>query len=123
MCGINNLGNQDSVESCVKDYEELVSRVQSVLNPGKTIVLSVMPVRESTVHQKGHQVNKDVASFNHELESLCKRHQAQFVDVTASVADESGTLAPALTVDGLHLNLQGYRRVAMVLSNVLSKVN
>src|SRR5262249_40444707 len=113
----------DSVESCAKDYEQLLSRVQSVLGPNKIIALSVMPVQESPIDQKSHQVNSQVMNFNRELESICKRHQAEFADVTAAVAGGNGALSPALTVDGLHLNLAGYRRIAAVLTNVLIKVN
>ena len=123
MCGINNLGSHDSVESCAKDYDELVQRVQSALKPNKILVLSVMPVEESSVDKKSHQVNSQVASFNHELESICKRHQAEFLDITSSVANESGALSPTFTLDGLHLNLAGYYRIAAALSNVLSEVN
>jgi lysophospholipase L1-like esterase len=123
MCGINNLGSHDSVESCGKDYEQLLLKTRSMLNPNKIIVLSVMPVRESAVDRKSHDVNGQVVNFNHELESICKRDQARFVDLGATMSDNCGGLAPMLTTDGLHPNFQGYRKIAAVLTNVLSEAN
>jgi lysophospholipase L1-like esterase len=123
MCGINNLGSHDSVESCASDYEQLLLKTRSMLNPNKIIVLSVMPVRESAVDRKSHDVNGQVVNFNHELEPICKREQAKFVDLTTTMSDKGGGLAPALTVDGLHPNSEGYRRIAAVLTNVLSRAN
>jgi lysophospholipase L1-like esterase len=123
MCGINNLGSHDSVESCTRDYEQLLLKTRSMLNPNKIIVLSVMPVREAAVDRNSHDVNAQVANFNHELDSICKREQAKFVDVCTAVSDKGGGLASALTTDGLHPNFQGYRRIAAVLTNVLSEAN
>ena len=123
MCGINNLGGHDSVESCARDYEQLLLRTRSMLNPKKIIVLSVMPVRETVVDRNSQDVNTQVANFNHELETICRRDQAQFVDLSAAVGDGKHGLTPALTSDGLHLNREGYRAIAAVLTNVLSIAN
>ena len=123
MCGINNLGNQDSVESCAGDYEQLILKVRSALNPKRIIVLSVMPVRESAVDRKSEEINRQVVSLNQELQTLCKQHQAEFLDVSAAVCDRGGGLSPGLTFDGVHLNMQGYQKVAAVLANALSEGN
>jgi len=123
MCGINNLGSHDSVESCAKDYEQLLLKVRDVLTPSRVIVLSVMPVQESAVDRNSQEVNRLVFSLNQELRTLCQRHQAEFVDLTAAVSDSGGELSSGFTFDGVHLNLQGYQRIAAVLANTLSGRN
>lgn len=123
MCGVNNLGNQDSFASCTANYEQLILNVQSTLKPGKIIVLSVMPVRESAVDRRSHELNGRISKFNNELASICARKQAEFVDVTKAVAAAGGGLSPELTFDGWHLNAEGYRKLADALAANLSGSN
>lgn len=123
MCGINNLGSHDSVESCAADYERLVVKVRTALNPNRIIVLSVMPVRESAVDRDSQEVNRRVCSLNQRLRTLCQRQQAEFVDVSTAVSGSGGELSPGLTFDGVHLNPQGYQKIAAVLANSLSEGN
>lgn len=120
MCGVNNLGANDSVESCVKDYGQLIDATKS-LRPRKIIVLSVMPVRESALDLASHKLNLKIYDFDRQLEKLCGQRQAEFMDVSAAVADKRGALSAGLTGDGLHLNREGYQKIAAVLAPVLAK--
>jgi len=120
MCGVNDLGRGESIASCVTNYERLILNVHSTVNPRKTIVLSVMPVRNSAVDGESRSLNGRIVEFNRELEAVCGRNRAQFVDITPEVAAPDGGLSPELTKDGLHLNPQGYRRLADILAGTLS---
>jgi lysophospholipase L1-like esterase len=122
MCGVNNLGADNPVESCVKDYGQLISASQS-LQPEKIIVLSVIPVRESALDAASRKLNLEISDFDRRLEILCAQRKAKFVDVSAAVADKRGALSPELTGDGLHLNRDGYRKIAAVLAPVLAETN
>jgi hypothetical protein len=120
MCGVNNLGHKDSVASCVTNYERLIVAVGQILSPGNLVIASVMPLRTSLLDRESLLLNRRISEFNHELEVLCIRNHVQFVDVTSTVAYGGAGLAPELTLDGLHLNLQGYRKLADVLATHLS---
>jgi len=120
MCGVNNLAREDSVAECATNYTRLISSVQTNLSPRKIIVLSVMPVRESTVDRRSHQLNGRISEFNRELESICNRAQVEFVDVTKTMANAGGGLSPEFTFDGWHLNAEGYRKLAGALATNLS---
>ena len=120
QCGVNNLCGGDPVESCIKDYEQLISTSRALLHPRKIIVLSVMPVRESRFDQASRQVNRQIMAFNQKLENTCGRQQAQFVDISRAVAANQGGLSARLTSDGLHLNHEGYQRIAALLVPVLA---
>jgi lysophospholipase L1-like esterase len=121
MCGINNLGKHEAVQPCLADYEQLLATVRSTLAPEKIIVLSVMPVRESLVDEAARQLNGQVRDFNRGLAELCRRSNAQFVDVTAAIGDSRGSLRPELTSDGLHLNSSGYRAIGDTVAVALAK--
>ncbi|MGD1017994.1 MAG: GDSL-type esterase/lipase family protein [Verrucomicrobiia bacterium] len=121
MCGINNLGRHDSVQTCASDYEKLLVTTRSALKPQKIIVLSVMPVRQSPVDINSRKLNDEVLALNERLRELCRLHNAVFVNVSAAVMNASGGLSDELTSDGLHLNQEGYRRIAPVVQNYLAK--
>ena len=80
-----------------------------------------MPVRETVADHASGLLNEQIRNFNRELKELCGRNQAEFVDVTSVVSDGNGGLASELTPDGLHLNLEGYRKIAGVLAPELAK--
>jgi lysophospholipase L1-like esterase len=120
MCGVNNLGHGDGRDACVRDYEELLATVRAHLQPESILVLSVMPVRETPVDRAAQQFNMNIVQFNTELAECCRRHQIQFLDVNPAVTGANGGLADELTEDGLHLNAEGYRRLARIISPQLA---
>jgi lysophospholipase L1-like esterase len=121
MCGINNLGANETPEACLHDYEALLAAVRSRLQPESILVLSVMPVRESGMDRAGHQCNLNVNQLNTRLEACCREHQVLFLNVNSAVAGANGGLAGELTVDGLHLNPAGYRRLAAAIAPQLTQ--
>ena len=123
MCGVNNLSLKDSVSTCISNYAELLSMANSSVHPQRLVVLSVMPVRESAPDQASHEFNRQIATFNSELETLCPRYKAEFINVNPVVMDSRGGLAADLTLDGLHLNRDGYRKIAAVLAPELANTN
>jgi lysophospholipase L1-like esterase len=121
MCGFNNLSRNDSVESSISHYQELLSITQATLHPGEIIVLSVMPLHVSAVDKTAQAINQKIAVFNRQLEKLCGEHHAVFVNVNPAIMDATGSLLPGLTIDGLHLNREGYNRLAAVLPPFLTQ--
>jgi lysophospholipase L1-like esterase len=120
MCGINSLGGHESLDSCLHDYEDLLLAVRAHLQPESILVLSVMPVRESAADRASHQFNAEINEFNTKLAACCRQHQVDFLNVNPAVADTNGGLAAELTVDGLHLNREGYRRLARLMAAQLA---
>jgi lysophospholipase L1-like esterase len=121
MCGINNLGAHESPEACLLEYEDLLAGVRSHLQPETVIALSVMPVRESAVDRASHELNMRINQFNVSLAAFCGQHQVVFLNVNPAVAAPNGGLADRLTSDGLHLNPDGYRRMAQVIAPRLAQ--
>ncbi|HTS16522.1 MAG TPA: GDSL-type esterase/lipase family protein [Verrucomicrobiae bacterium] len=120
MCGINNIGRGDSVQSCVENYQKLLLAIHSSLKPRSIVVLSVMPVRQSPVDEKSRRMNDEVLAFNASLKPLCSERDEIFVDVNTAVTNASGGLASELTIDGLHLNQEGYKAIAKIIRNFLA---
>jgi lysophospholipase L1-like esterase len=111
MCGENNLAHE-SQDTCLQDYENLIKTIRGHLQPQAILVLSLMPLRASAVDRGAQQFNSNTAQFNAELARYCQQAQVEFLDVDPAVTDANGGLADDLTVDGLHPNAKGYRRLA-----------
>jgi hypothetical protein len=120
MCGVNNLGAEEPIDSCIKDYEQLIAACQTQFHPQIIVVLSVMPVRESRFHPSHHRLNRQILQFNRELRQMCRRQQVVFIDTDPAVTDDQGGLSADLTTDGLHLNHEGYRKITALIKPVLA---
>jgi lysophospholipase L1-like esterase len=121
MCGINSLFAHIPPETCIHDYETLLTTVRTHLQPEGIIVLSVMPMRDSGVDRATQAINRSVNEFNGLLEACCQKHQATFINLNPAITEKNGGLADELTSDGLHLNPEGYRRLAAAIGPHLPK--
>jgi lysophospholipase L1-like esterase len=115
LCGVNNLAGPESVDSCLSRYQSLIALIQTRLRPGKVFIVAVMPFRATPVDQWAKTQNARINEFNRELMQLCQREHLFFVDANPALKDVSGGLNADLTSDGLHLNPEGYRRLAAAL--------
>lgn len=119
MCGINNLGANQSITECLDQYEKLLAAARKRIS-GKVLVLSVMPVQTSMMDRKSTSLNDAVVQFNQQLEQLCHRAGVSFVDVNRELTDSSNALRDAWTADGLHLNAAGYGKLAETIRPFLA---
>lgn len=110
MCGINNMGRGDQLQNCLVGYERLIAACRA-LRPAKTLVLGVMPVRQSSLDRKAERLNANVKAFNLGLKSLCDREHCTFIDLSDTLRASDAGLRGQFTADGLHLNSVGYRAI------------
>ena len=122
ICGVNNLLQADSIESCINLYQQLLSVVRSTLNPQTILVISVMPLRASALDRDARNANEKIARFDLNLSRLCQKNNTVFVDANPLLVNSAGGLDASLTMDGLHLNQAGYDRVASILLPFLSRI-
>jgi hypothetical protein len=119
MCGINNIGRGEPLESCAKKFTGLLALTREKLRPRKIIVVSVMPIRQTD--EKSRNINANISEFNNRIKAMCAGNDATFVDLTSVVAGHPDNgLSEKLTPDGLHLNDQGYRAIAATLCQFLT---
>jgi lysophospholipase L1-like esterase len=89
---------------------ELTARARHV------VVQSTLPVGEP----EGTGVNVDVAELNELVRQLC-RERCSYLDL-AALRMPDGSLHPAVTVDGVHLNGAGYLAWAAALREHLTSI-
>ena len=55
--------------------------------------------------------NEKIALSNSEVQKLAERFSAKYIDVNAPLKDKNGDLRADFTIEGMHINEDGYRAV------------
>ena len=121
--GTNDL-NEDNVERVFARYKDILMFLKTALPTVRIIVQSLYPVNHdvnlvSKMLVKNRN-NDNINRLNMLLKEACNELDIEFVDINPYLKDENGSLKKELTVDGLHLNDQGYNIVTEKLNEVLS---
>ena len=102
--GINSL-DPDNAEKCLREYAELLGALRAACPKAELIVQSVLPVGAEA--DWSGEINETVRRFNEGLKTLAERRGCPFVDLYV-LYEKDGSLDPALTRDGIHLNHTAY---------------
>jgi lysophospholipase L1-like esterase len=96
----------------------MIGRIQNG-SPKTTIYLqTLLPVNNEFTQFKNHY-NKDnhILYINAQLKLLAATYSVKIIDLYPHFLDKNGKLDKTLTEDGLHLNIEGYKRWAAILQN------
>ena len=122
--GTNDLNGDESVERIFARYKDILMFLKTALPSARIIVQSLYPVNHDVnVVSKmlvKNRNNENVNRMNILLKEACKELDIEFVDINQYLKDENGSLKKELTLDGLHLNDQGYTIVTEKLNEVLN---
>jgi lysophospholipase L1-like esterase len=119
LVGTNCLAADIPVAQVVRNYRKILERVRHESPQTQVFIISVPPVNQRLpagpvpVHS-----NATIRALNDRLRALTGEFPGTtFLDVFDALADSHGDLRKELTVDGLHLNLDGY----LVLGRLLER--
>ncbi|VTS26480.1 GDSL-like Lipase/acylhydrolase family protein [Streptococcus pseudoporcinus] len=114
LIGTNDIGlGATNLE--IKDrVADIVAEVKRKNSETKIYLLSVLPVSKASQYQETVKVrnNETIDYLNKALKIL---PGIEFIDLSSSLKNGNNALDLQLTKDGLHLNLEGYEKVAKVL--------
>jgi lysophospholipase L1-like esterase len=112
--GVNDLIFGKSPAETAALYRLLVQDIRVRLPQARVVVLGLPPVH---YHCRNYRVsNADIRLLNQLLEGLAGEAGAEFVPLYDLLADSEGQLEAIFSTDGLHLNGQGYARVAAAIN-------
>lgn len=101
LIGTNDLGRRRSVEDLVRDAQTLLVKLREALPHSRVLVHSIFP--------RGKDFARSIQQANIHLRQFCATVHAQYLDLWPVLAREDGSIDPAFSPDGLHLNDDGYR--------------
>lgn len=115
MIGINDLFQGVPIETIKANYLRLLDGLDKI---EEVIVLSLLPV---IMEPQTYLINEQVIGLNHFLDHETKRRKIRFIDLYHGFIDEQGGLKQAYTIDGVHLDEQGYAAWERLLHQELDR--
>jgi enterochelin esterase-like enzyme/lysophospholipase L1-like esterase len=124
LAGTNNVGNAPADEERIADevtqgIREIIRICQQKAPDAKILLTGILPRNDNA--RDPLAAMPTIERINANLEKLSDGERVQFVSINDKLADESGTLRDGITVDGLHLSLQGYQVWADALKPLLTE--
>jgi lysophospholipase L1-like esterase len=108
MVGINDLAEGANKDSILKNYQSILRTLKEGLPDTELYIQSLLPNHEE-LNTKAAIKNEDIIEINEELKHLAQDHDAAYIDLYPKFESEDGQLAKKYTVDGVHLNGEGYK--------------
>jgi len=105
LIGTNDLAYGKSVEHVLDNTRLILDEISTASPATKIYVHSVLPV-DDAVHYT--RKNSDIILINQELEKLVKERGLVYIDLFPEFVDKNGILDKNYSLDGLHLNGEGY---------------
>lgn len=103
--GTNDIGRGIALDSILTNYGRILAGIQSDSPETEVYVQSVLPVVEGPKQKRKNSV---IQELNSQLVALAKKHGCRYIDLYSTFSGADGQLNRDLSLDGLHLNGQGY---------------
>jgi lysophospholipase L1-like esterase len=115
MVGTNDLSGKESIDTLSSKYEKILSLIKEKSPNAHIYIQSVLPVNNIVWKDSSDinffnrkEKNGDILLFNNALKRLTIKYNAQYINLHDLYLDKNNNLDLKYTVDGLHLNGQGY---------------
>ena len=105
MIGTNDLAYGKSAEHVIGNTGLILDRIAGSSPSTKVYVQSVLPV-DDAVHYT--RPNSEIIKINGELKKMTAERGLVYIDLHSAFVDENGILNKRYSLDGLHLNGEGY---------------
>jgi len=113
MAGINDVVEGVSVEKVLDNYRQIIDKLKA--HGMEVVVQSTIECAESRC---GARRLSEVRELNKQLRAYAETNGLAFIDLNDGIVTDAG-LSPAATVDGIHLNADGYRHWKRKLAPVM----
>lgn len=105
MIGINDLLQGKSTDSIITNYNQLVNQIKQKSPDTKVYIESILPINNAITGSKVQ--NSTITSLNNKLKNIADKNDYQFINLYG-LFNQKGQLKQNLTIDGVHLNAEGY---------------
>lgn len=121
--GTNDIGAGTDIQTIVSNIDAILSRIREQLPECRVFVQSLYPVnshkKPAFLNVVGRRTNEAILQVNALLPDVCENNGATYVNVHDLLADEDGNLNRHYTMDGLHINAEGYKIVTAEVNRYL----
>lgn len=115
--GTNDLSDsRRSFEEIFERYGKILSIVTEKVDDVSMYLMAYYPVNYNAATEEMKpclkiRSNEKIKAANEEVARLARKFNANYIDVSEPLKDENGDLKAEFTIEGMHINEQGYRAV------------
>ncbi|MBP2623571.1 SGNH/GDSL hydrolase family protein [Streptococcus oricebi] len=115
LIGTNDIGEDLALKESLANLEAIIQEIARDYPLTQIYLLSVLPVNEGEAYRNTVYIrtNARIQALNQAYQDLVQNyHNASFLNLYDLLLDEKGQLAADFTIDGVHLTIAGYARLA-----------
>lgn len=117
-----NIGTNDLSDSRIpiselmENYDKIISEIEAKLPEAVIYLMAYYPVNYEAAAENMKEClkirnNEKIRTANVEVKKLAEKHGQRYIDINKNLMDEQGRLKAEYTIEGLHINEDGYRAV------------
>ena len=125
--GTNDLSDSRiPMERIMEHYDSIISSIEQRLPGTEIYLMAYYPVNYEAAAENMKEclkirTNEKITAANALVKQLAEKHGQYYIDINDGLKDEQGRLKAEYTIEGLHINEQGYRAIFDDFLKYLSK--
>ena len=115
--GTNDLSWADkSISGIMDNYDKIITGIEKALPDVLIYLMAYYPVNYEAAAENMKEClrirnNEKLTTANAEVKKLAEKHGQRYIDINKNLKDEQGRLKAEFTIEGLHMNENGYRAI------------
>lgn len=124
--GTNDLSDPSiPIDRMIATYDKIITAVEQHLPDIRIYLMAYYPVNYEAATEAMKEclrirTNEKITLANAEVAALAARHKQRHIDINKNLKDEQGRLKSEYTIEGMHINEDGYRAI---FDDIMSYVN
>lgn len=117
-----NIGTNDlswssiPINQLMDNYDKIISAIENAVPNVKIYLMAYYPVNYEAAAEEMKEclkirTNEKINAANAEVKKLAEKHGQRYIDINHNLKDERGRLKAEYTIEGMHINEDGYRAI------------
>ncbi|MGN0604184.1 MAG: GDSL-type esterase/lipase family protein [Oscillospiraceae bacterium] len=117
-----NIGTNDlswssiPISDLMSNYDKIISEIEKRVPDVKIYLMAYYPVNYEAASEEMKEclkirTNEKITAANAEVKKLAEKHGQRYIDINRNLKDEQGRLKAEFTIEGMHINEDGYRAI------------
>lgn len=117
-----NIGTNDlswssiPISDLMANYDRIITTVEKAVPNVKIYLMAYYPVNFEVASEEMKEclkirTNEKITAANAEVKKLAEKHGQRYIDINKNLKDEKGRLKAEFTIEGMHINENGYRAI------------
>lgn len=119
--GTNDLTRAEwSIGQIMDNYDRLIAEILQKLPDVKLYFMAYYPINQEVAQECVREAlkirtNEKIEKANEQVKKLAEKYHGTYIDVNDALKDEQGRLKAEYTIEGMHINEDGYRAIIPAL--------